>query len=277
MIDCGEGTQQQLRRYGINPLRLNAVFLTHMHGDHVFGIFGLISTMGLLGRRTPLHIYAPNPFGELLECHLRHFGAQLPYEVQWHETDTRSHRMICENKVMEVWTIPLRHRVPCAGYLFREKMPPLNVRKEAIARYGLGIAEVVAAKKGEDVTLATGETIPNGLLTYIPYAPRSYAYCSDTLRSGKVTSLVEGVDLLYHEATFLDRDKALARDTGHTTALQAGRLAAEAGVGKLVIGHFSSRYKDETELVEEARREFPDTMPAIEGETHDIPIRKNKP
>lgn len=271
LIDCGEGTQQQLCRQGINPLKINAVFITHLHGDHVYGIFGLISTLGLQGRRTPLRIFAPRPFGEILEAHLRYFDGSLPYEVQWQETDTRKNALIFENKTLEVYTIPLRHRIPCAGFLFREKTPPLNIRKEAIERYGLGIAQCVAAKRGEDIVTQAGDTIPNRELTYLPYRGRSYAYCSDTLYSARVAEIVRGTDLLYHEATFLERDKTLAKATGHTTALQAGKLAAKAGVGKLLIGHFSSRYKDTAEAENEARTVFETTEAVCEGRSYDIP------
>lgn len=204
LIDCGEGTQTRLFRCGISPLRLGAVFLTHLHGDHVYGLFGLMSTLGLLGRRTPLKIFAPRPFDRILASHLSLFDSQLPYEVQWEEIDTRAHRLLYENKTLEVWSIPLRHRVPAAGFLFREKTPPLNIRKEAVGLYGLGIAQCRAAKRGEDVLLDDGTVVPNAELTYVPYRRRSYAYLSDTLYSPRAAELVRGVDLLYHEATFAD-------------------------------------------------------------------------
>ena len=145
LVDCGEGTQKQLRSAGINPLKINAVFITHLHGDHVFGLFGLISTMGLMGRRTPLKVYAPRPFDEILANHLHYFDAALPYQVQWHEVRTREHELLYENKVLEVWSVPLRHKIPAAGFLFREKTPPLNLLNEAIGRYGLNVAQCVAA------------------------------------------------------------------------------------------------------------------------------------
>ena len=180
LVDAGEGVQQQLVRCGINPLKLRAVFISHLHGDHVFGLFPLLSSLGLYGRRTPLPVFAPTPFGEILACHLRYFDSELPYEVTWHPTDTTRHALLWENRTVEVWSVPLRHRVPCAGFLFREKEPPLNVNKAAIARYGLSIAQIAAAKRGEEVLLDTGERIANDELTYRPYAPRSYAYLSDT-------------------------------------------------------------------------------------------------
>ncbi len=285
LVDCGEGTQTRLTECGVNPLRINAIFITHLHGDHLYGLFPLVATLALMGRRTPLRVFAPEPLGELMACMDRLLGENTAFPVEYHPIDTRKNAMIYENSVMEVWTIPLRHRIPAAGYLFREKMPSLNVRKEMIGRYGLGVAQIVAAKRGEDIVMddgnparadavysdiVAGSVIPNSRLTYIPYQPRSYAYCTDTLYSGKVASLVAGVDLLYHEATFAAADKALAKDTGHSTSEHAARVAVTAGVGRLLIGHFSGRYKDEQQLVGEAREVFPATDAAEEGRTYEI-------
>ncbi len=275
LVDCGEGAQQQLMRYGINPLKINAIFISHLHGDHVFGLYGLISTLGMLWRKVPLQIFAPHPIREALDAHFRFFDANLPYPVQVCPVDPTKHAMVFETRFMEVWTIPLRHRVPCTGYLFREKAPARNIHKEAIERYGLGIAQIAAAKRGEDVTLADGRTIPNAQLTYLPYAPRSYAYCSDTLPSGKVAKLVQGVDLLYHEATFATEDRKLAAQTGHSTAAQAAKIALQAGVGRLLVGHCSQRYKRSDVILREAREVFAGTFQAVEGESLEIkPDRK---
>lgn len=270
LVDAGEGMQQQLIRYGINPLKLRAVFISHLHGDHVFGLFPLISTLGLYGRRTPLDVYAPAPFGEMLEAHLRLFDTQLPYEVVWHRVDTTQHARLFENRTIEVWSIPLRHRVPCAGFLFREKEPPLNVDKFKIVKYALSIAQITAAKRGEEVTLETGEVIPNGELTYRPYRARSYAYLSDTNFSARAAELCRGVDLMYHEATYAADEQRAARERGHSTTLDAAKAALKAGARRLVIGHYSSRYKDEGVLVDEARELFPETWPATEGTTFTI-------
>lgn len=285
LLDCGEGTQTRLGECGINPLKINAVFITHLHGDHLYGLFPFVATLSLLGRKTPLRIFAPEPLGELMRCMSDLLGEKPAFPIEFHAVNTRENAMIFENKVLEVWTIPLRHRIPAAGYLFREKRPQLNVRKDMIGRYGLGVAQIVAAKRGEDITLdegnaeradraygelTVGKIIVNEKLTYTPYEPRSYAYCTDTMFSGKVASLVAGVDLLYHEATFAASDKSLAKQTGHSTTEQAAKIAAAAGVGRLLIGHFSGRYRDVQQLVDEARAIFPDTDAAMEGKTYEI-------
>mgnify|MGYP003623434868 FL=1 len=277
LVDCGEGTQLRLLECGINIMKINAVFISHMHGDHMFGLMPLISSMGHLGRGVPLTVFAPYPMAEVIDFHLALFDSHLPFEVIYKETDTRENRMIYENKVMQVWTIPQRHRVPSAGFLFREKTPALNVSKEAIERHGLGIAQITAAKRGEDIFSEDGNLIArNADITYIPYAPRTYAYCSDTQYSGKVTSLVHGADLLYHEATFAEEDRALAKSTGHSTASQAAKTAVLSESKRLIIGHISGRYKDESILLSEARAVFPAAELAEEGKSYEISVSKNK-
>lgn len=276
LVDAGEGVQQQMARYGISPLKLRAVFISHLHGDHVFGLFPLLSTLGLYGRRTPLKIYAPRPFGEALESYIRLFDSNLPYTPEWVEVDTTKHQIIFENSTTEIWSLPLRHRVPTAGYLFRQKEPALNVTKYAIERYGLDMHQIVAAKRGEDVTLQSGEIIPNELLTYRPYPPMSYAYCSDTNYSARMAKMVEGVDILYHEATYSASERKLAKERGHATTADAAKVAQMAGARKLLIGHFSSRYKDLELLLQESQEIFPNTFIAEEGTTFTILERRTK-
>lgn len=268
LVDAGEGVQKQMFRYGINPLKLRGIFISHLHGDHVFGVFPLISTLGLYGRRTPLKIFAPRPFGEILESHLRYFDSDLPYEVEWVEVDTTAHRIIFENNSLEVWSIPLRHRVPASGYMFREKMPELNVDKFKIERYGLSIKQIVAAKRGEDIALDDGTVIPNAEITYLPRQPKTYAYCSDTNRSAMVARRVKGADLLYHEATYAAAERRQAKERGHSTSVDAAETALAAEAKRLIIGHFSSRYKEPSVLLDEARAVFPATDIATEGETY---------
>lgn len=267
LVDAGEGVQQQLFRYGINPLKLRAVFISHLHGDHVFGLFPLLSTLGLYGRKTVLQVFAPAPFGEMLACHLKYFDPDLPYPIVWTEVHTTRHELLFENRTLEVWSIPLRHRVPAAGFLFREKELPLNVDKFQIAKYNLSVAQITAAKRGEDVMLDTGELLPNACLAYRPHAPRSYAYLSDTNYSARAATLCKGVDLMYHEATYAAAEQKIAKERGHSTTSDAAKAALKAGAERLVIGHYSSRYKDESALVAEARQLFPETFPATEGET----------
>ena len=270
LVDAGEGVQQQLIRRGISPLRLRAVFISHLHGDHCFGLFPLIATLGLEGKRTPLDIYAPAPMGDILEYHKKFFWDDLPYEVKWHEVKTTEHCIIFENNTLEVWSVPLRHSVPTVGYHFKEKEPKLNVDKFKIAKYNLSISQIVAAKRGEDIELSSGEVIPNSELTYIPFKPRSYAYLSDTNYSAKAAERVKGVDLLYHETTYAQSEVMWAKGRGHSTTFDAAKVALKAEAKRLIIGHFSSRYKDHTILRDECRTIFENTDIAIEGDTFTI-------
>lgn len=275
LIDCGEGTQTQLMGARISPMKINAVFISHIHGDHIYGLIPFISSLGLMGKKTSLKIFGPPQLGKLIDFFQNDFWQPVDFEILFTPVDTTKNLLIYENKSMEIRSIPLRHRVPATGYLFREKQGPPNIRKETIERYGLGIAQIVAAKNGSDITLGDGRTIPNSELTYMASAPRSYAYCSDTQYSAKAVSIVSGVDMLYHEATFLNTDKHLAKETGHSTAAQAAKAALNAGAGKLLIGHFSSRYKDLKVLEDEARAVFPESYIAEEGKTFSIPLKKN--
>ena len=276
LVDAGEGVQRQMARCGISALKLRAVFISHLHGDHLYGLFPLLSTLGLYGRRTPLRIYAPRPFGEMLEAFLRLCESNLPYTPEWVEVDTTKHQIIFENDTTEVWSLPLRHRIPTAGYLFRQKEPALNVKKYAIERYGLSVQQIVQAKRGEDVELESGEVLPNEVITYRPYGVLSYAYCSDTNYSARLAGMVAGVDMLYHEATYAADMRRIAKERGHATTADAAKVAKMAEVGRLLIGHFSSRYKDLSPLLCEAREIFPSTDIAREGETFVIEPKSQK-
>ena len=276
LVDAGEGVQRQMARRGISALKLRAVFLSHLHGAHMYGLFPLLSTLGLYGRRTPLRIYAPRPFGEMLECFLRLCETNLPYTPEWVEVDTTKHQIIFENDSTEVWSLPLRHRIPTAGYLFRQKEPALNVKKYAIERYGLTVGQIVQAKRGEDVVLESGEVLSNDAITYRPYGALSYAYCSDTNYSARLARMVEGVDVLYHEATYAADMRKTAKERGHSTTEDAAKVAKMAGAGRLLIGHFSSRYKELSLLLGEAREVFPATDIAAEGETFLIEPKPHK-
>ena len=270
LVDAGEGTQQQMFRRGINPLKLRAVFISHLHGDHVFGLFPLLSTMGLCGRQMPLKVFAPRPFDEMLEFHLKYFDEHLPYQVEWVEVDTTKHCCIFENKSVEVWSVPLRHKIPCAGFHFKERSPELNVHKFKIEKYSLSIAQIVAAKRGEDITLEDGTVIENSELTYLPFTPKSYAYLSDTSRSAVAARRIKGVDLLYHEATYTKEFARDAKERGHSTAADAAQIAVAAEAKALIIGHFSSRYKSPEALLAEAKEIFENTQLAEEGETYTL-------
>jgi ribonuclease Z len=270
LIDCGEGTQMQMRRYRIRFGRINHIFISHLHGDHFFGLYPLLSTFNLMGRKTPLHIYAPAPAEELISRHLGDFDINLAYELIVHTLSGRSVRPVLDDKRVEVFSFPLKHRLKTYGFLFREKMPDRNIIREKIAEHSLTIAEIARLKKGVEVTREGGEVIMPDEVTLMPRKPVSYAYCSDTMWFPKLASYVGGVDLLYHEATFGDENEVLAARTGHSTARHAATVARDAGVGKLILGHFSARYKSPATLEEEARQVFPATEAASEGSTYEI-------
>jgi ribonuclease Z len=273
MIDCGEGAQIQLKRFGkIKYSQLKDIFISHLHGDHIFGLFGFISSLDLMGRTEDLNIYAHNDLKEILDNHLRYFGANMSYRVVFHPINPYVNEIVYEDSYMTVETIPLKHRIPTCGYLFREKMPQRNIYKEFIARYNIPVAEIIRIKNGENFTTASGEEIPNEELTYLPYMPRSYAFCSDTMYSGKVAELVKGVDLLYHEATFLNDMQDMAHQTAHSTTVEAGEIALKAGVKRLLIGHFSSRYDNRMllQFQKEVQYVFPNSDIVQEGMTYEI-------
>ena len=274
LIDCGEGTQLQMSKYGVRFSRLDHIFISHLHGDHFFGLYGLLSTYSLLGRTRDMHIYGVKQLEYVLNDHLKYFGKEFSYKVVFHEVNPRSNDLIYEDKSITVHTIPLNHRIPCCGYLFREKTPQRCIHKWLIEKYNIGVADIVRIKNGENYQTEDGELIPNSKLAYQPYEPRSYAFCSDTQYSEKVVEAVKGVDLLYHESTFAEDLKDMARQTGHSTAKEAATVALKAAVKRLIIGHFSSRYKDLQPFIEQAQEVFPNTELAEDGRVFDIPLVK---
>ena len=265
MIDCGEGAQMQLRKSRLKFSRLNHIFISHLHGDHCFGLMGLISTFGLLGRTAELHIHSPKGLEELLTPMLNFFCPTLAYKVIFHEFDTRQTSVVYEDRSMTVTTIPLQHRIPCCGFLFAEKARPNHIIRDMVDFYKVPVYELNRIKNGSDYVTPEGEVIANTRLTRPSDPPRKYAYCSDTIFRPEIVKQLSGVDLLFHEATFAESELARAKETYHTTAAQAARIALEAGVRQLVIGHFSARYEDESILLKEASAVFPNTILAKEN------------
>lgn len=271
LIDCGEGTQFQLRKFKIPLSRINQIFISHLHGDHIFGLPGLISTFNLLGRTSDLHIYGHNQLNTYLEFYKSQFGRDLTFNINFVPVKTKKQQVIYEDKHVAVESVPLRHRIPVTGFIFREKEKERNIRKEVIQKYKISIKDIVNIKKGQDYVLPDGEIVRNASLTIPPFRGRSYAYCADTLYFKGLAERVKNVDLLYHEATFMEKDKRLARLTMHSTAAQAAKIAMLAGVGKLIIGHFSSRYTDVNDMVREARETFENTETAEDGRQYEVP------
>ena len=261
LIDCGEGTQVQLRKAKARFSKINHIFISHLHGDHCFGLPGLIASFRLLGRETPLHIYAPKGIKEMLETIFRITETHRGFEVVYHELESKKSEKIYEDHRLEVFTIPLNHRIYCNGYLFREKPKERHLNMAEISKYPeIETCDYHNLKLGKDFVLSDGYILKNEVLTTPPSKPVSYAFCSDTRYWEEVVAVIENVDVLYHEATFLHDLKEMADYTGHTTALEAARIARKANVGKLILGHFSNRYGDVTVFTDEAREIFPNTF-----------------
>jgi len=272
LIDCGEAVQRQLLRYRVPMMKIDSIFLSHIHGDHLFGLFPLLSTMGMQARTAPLNIYAPANFGPVLKFFLSYFGEGLAFEIRHVPLQMKAPELIYHTKNVEISAFPLDHKIDTFGFLFREKEPPYNVRKECIGEYGLSLTEIGTLKRGEDVVREDGSVIPSSVAAYKPYVPRSYAYCSDTASFPELAQWVKGVTLLYHEATYTEAYANQAAQRHHSTAAQAARCALEAGAGRLLIGHFSSRIKDPGQYQAEARAIFPETQAVNDGDLFDLPL-----
>jgi ribonuclease Z len=270
LIDCGEGTQMQLRRYKQKLQRINHIFISHLHGDHYFGLIGLVSTMHLLGRKTPLDIFCHPDLEQIIKIQLKASDTRLQYELRFHHLSYDSSKRLVDDTFYTVDTIILKHRIPCCGFLFREKPRLRSLRKDKLQEFDVPVSAMEGLRRGEDFTTADGQLIPNKEITIEPPAPRAYAFCSDTAYNESLVSQIEGVDLLYHEATFTSDRADRAAETFHSTAMQAATIAQKAKVQQLMIGHYSARYKDFTPLVEEARSVFANTIPAEEGKTYTI-------
>lgn len=273
LIDCGEGVQVQLQRYGVSIMKIDSIFISHIHGDHVFGIFGLLSTMGMLGRSTPLNIYAPVSFGPILKFFLSYYGEGVMFEIRHVALKMKEPEIVYETKSLEISAFPLNHGIETFGFLFKEKAPQRNVWKHMLSRYEFTLTEIGTLKRGEDV-VREDETIRCEDATYIPWVPRSYAYCSDTAPFPELASWVRGVDLLYHESTYLDEQVELAAKRHHSTTKQAAQCALNAGAKKLVIAHYTSRVRDAAVFEAECRKVFPETYAASDGSVFDIPLVK---
>lgn len=266
MIDCGEGAQLQLRRSKLKFTRLNHIFISHLHGDHCFGLMGLISTFGLLGRTADLHIYAHEDLERLLTPHLEFFCKGMTYDVIFHSIDPTKEAIIYDDRSVSISTIPLKHRIPTCGFLFQEKKTPNHIIRDMVDFYQIPVFELNRIKNGEDYITPEGVVVPNNRLT-TPSAPaRSYAYCSDTAYQRSIIPQIKEVDLLFHESTFAQSDAARAKETFHTTASQAAEIARDAEAKQLVIGHFSARYEDESILLKEAQAIYPNTLLAKENQ-----------
>ena len=262
LVDCGEGTQVHLRRSHIRFTKISAIFISHLHGDHCFGLAGMLSTFGLLGRTARLAIYAPSELKDVLLCQMAISCHGLDYEFDFHAVDTNVQQIIYEDRSLTVESIPLEHRVKCCGFLFREKAVLPHIRRD--------MSQINNIKAGADYTTDEGEVIPNSRLVEPADEPRSYAYCSDTRYIPTLHQQIKGVSTLYHESTYGEDNLLKAEKYSHSTARQAALVARDAGVGKLILGHYSSRYEDEQVLLKEAQEVFPNSFLSDENTVFDV-------
>ena len=270
MVDCGEGAQMQLRRCHVRFTKVGHVFISHMHGDHCFGLIGMISTFGLLGRTATLHIHANELLGDMIKRQMDLFCHDLGYEVEFHPIDATRREVIYEDRSLTVETIPLVHRLPTCGFLFREKPLLPHIRREKIDFYGIPTSQIQNIKNGADWIMEDGTVIPNSQLVMPADEPRSYAYCSDTRYMPELHLQLKGVTTLYHESTYGEDNLQMAQKYNHSTARQAALVARDAEVGQLILGHYSSRYEDENVLLEEAREVFENVRLANEMDVIDV-------
>ena len=273
LIDCGEGTQIQMKRFRIPMNRINHIFISHTHGDHIFGLIGLLSTYALQGRKSDLHIYGHSKVEKLITFQLELLETKKEYNIHFHIIYGKEVQTIFEDDKISVQCFPLKHgAMPCAGFLFREKERPRTLIAEMLSAYNVPLRCRHSLKMGDDFITDSGEVIPNERLTKNPPLPRSYAFCTDTAPSEKIVPVIKGADILYHEATFLKTEAKLAKSTNHSTAGQAAGIAKKANVKKLIIGHFSARFKELDAHLEEAREVFEESYLALDGKRFSVDI-----
>ncbi|NNU33060.1 ribonuclease Z [Mucilaginibacter sp. S1162] len=267
LVDCGEGTQQQMLRFDVRASRIDHIFISHLHGDHYLGLVGLLSSLHLNGRKKPLKLFGPPQLMEIIDLQFKYSETTLQYAIEFFPVDAARSQVIVVNEDVTVETIPLDHRIPCTGFLFREKKRLRKLLKDELERLQVPVEFFTSLKKGADYTDLEGKVYKNDILTIDSDTPKTYAYCSDTLFNEQYFGQINNADLLYHEATFLHNMVDRANETHHTTALQAAQIALKVNAKRLLIGHFSARYKTLDELLEEAQSVFPNTGLAIEGRT----------
>lgn len=274
MVDCGEGAQMQLRRTHVHFAKIQAIFISHLHGDHCFGLLGLLSTFGMLGRTNRLKGFAPADYEPLFRQQIEFFMTGLEYQIDFVPLDTTRHQVIYDDHSVTVETLPLQHRMPCCGFLFREKPTLPHIRRDMIDYYQIPISQIHNIKNGADWVSPEGEVIPNDRLVMPATPVRSYAYCSDTKYVPTLHNLLKGVTMLYHESTYTSQNEDRAKMFFHSTARQAATVAQQAGVGKLLLGHYSARYNDEQVLLKEAQEIFSNAELTNEGKVFDVQIAK---
>ncbi len=265
LIDCGEGTQMQMRRFGVRFQRISHILISHLHGDHFFGLVGLLSTMHLMGRDKGITIYGPPDLEQIVRLHLEVGGAKPAFELKFTTTSTKEKQVIFSDRMIEISSFPLKHRIPTTGFVIREQPKDRSLNSEAIKGSGLRIEHFPILKRGDDVTLESGEVRKSIDYTLDPKPSHSYAFCSDTAYMPLLSEVINDVDVLYHEATFTEKDNDRAKATFHSTAKQAAMIAKEAGVGKLLLGHLSARYSDVEDHLREARTVFPESVVVEDG------------
>lgn len=270
LIDCGEGTQMQLMKLKVKFMRIHHIFISHLHGDHFYGLIGLVSTFHLLGRKEDLHIYGPPMLEQILTLQLEASLTILVYKVVYHQTNDFSAEILFEDEKISIASFPMSHRIPTTGFLFAEKQHPRHINLEATEKYKVPYISFNDLKAGNDFLKDDGTVVKNNLLTIEPEPPRSFAFCSDTVYHNELAGRIQGCNLLYHEATFMSDMAEVAKAKMHSTSAEAATVARQSGAGKLLIGHFSARYDNLLPLLEEARSVFPETYLAEEGKTYQV-------